>query len=187
MVENLPANAGDVGLIPGSEGISWRRKWQSTPEFFLGKYHGQGSLAGYSPWSYKRFWQDFSTKKKKKTKFDQCFLICGQMVLKSSRTILFKKHQPSFSSSQPYAWSSSTKAALKSFFFPLKSRVLFFSFFYWSIIALQCCVAAAVRSLQLCPTLCDPMDCSLPRSSVPGILQARTLEWGAIAFSSMLC
>ena len=129
----------------------------------------------------------YQIKKKKKTKFDQCFLICGQMVLKSSRTILFKKHQPSFSSSQPYAWSSSTKAALKSFFFPLKSRVIFFSFFYWSIIALQCCVAAAVRSLQLCPTLCDPMDCSLPRSSVPGILQARTLEWGAIAFSSMLC
>ena len=36
-----------------------------------------------------------------------------------------------------------------------------------------------------CPTLCDPMDCSLPGSSVHGILQARVLEWGAIAFSSL--
>ena len=36
----------------------------------------------------------------------------------------------------------------------------------------------------LCPTLCDPMDCSLPGSSVHGIFQARVLEWGAIAFSS---
>ena len=44
-------------------------------------------------------------------------------------------------------------------------------------------VAAAAKSLKLCPTLCDPMDCSLPRSSVHGIFQARVLEWGAIAFS----
>jgi len=35
---------------------------------------------------------------------------------------------------------------------------------------------------QSCPTLSDPMDCSPPGSSVPGILQARVLEWGAIAF-----
>ena len=38
------------------------------------------------------------------------------------------------------------------------------------------------KSLQLCPTLCDPMDCSLPGSSVHGILQARVLEWVAISF-----
>ena len=37
---------------------------------------------------------------------------------------------------------------------------------------------------QLCPTLRDPMDCSLPGSSVQGIFQARVLEWGAIAFSA---
>ena len=43
--------------------------------------------------------------------------------------------------------------------------------------------AAAAKSLQLCPTLCDPMDGSPPGSAVPGILQARVLEWGAIAFS----
>ena len=37
---------------------------------------------------------------------------------------------------------------------------------------------------QLCPTLCDPMDCSLPGSSVHGIFQAKVLEWVAISFSS---
>ena len=42
---------------------------------------------------------------------------------------------------------------------------------------------AAAKSLQSCPTLSDPMDCSLPVSSIHGILQARVLEWGAIAFS----
>ena len=45
-------------------------------------------------------------------------------------------------------------------------------------------VTAAAKSLQLCPTLCDPIDCSPPGSPVPGILQARTLEWVAISFSN---
>ena len=43
--------------------------------------------------------------------------------------------------------------------------------------------AAAAKSLQSCPTLCDPIHISLPGSSVPGILQARVLEWVAISFS----
>ena len=43
--------------------------------------------------------------------------------------------------------------------------------------------AAAAKSLQSCPTLCDPIDGSPPGSAVHGILQARVLEWGAIAFS----
>ena len=42
----------------------------------------------------------------------------------------------------------------------------------------------AAKSLQLCPTLCDPTDCSLPGFSIHGILQARTLEWVAISFSN---
>ena len=43
--------------------------------------------------------------------------------------------------------------------------------------------AAAAKLLQSCPTLCDPMDCSLPGSSIHRIFQATVLEWGAIAFS----
>ena len=44
--------------------------------------------------------------------------------------------------------------------------------------------AAAAKSLQSCPTLCDPIDGSPPGSPVPGILQARTLDWVAISFSN---
>ena len=47
-----------------------------------------------------------------------------------------------------------------------------------------CLAAAAAKSLQSCPTLCDPIDGSLQGSAVPGILQARTLEWVAISFSN---
>ena len=51
-------------------------------------------------------------------------------------------------------------------------------------ITLLACAAAAAKSLQSCPTLCDPIDSSPPGSPVPGILKARTLEWVAISFSS---
>ena len=44
--------------------------------------------------------------------------------------------------------------------------------------------AAAAKSLQSCPTLCDPIDGSPPGSPIPGILQARTLEWVATSFSN---
>ena len=46
------------------------------------------------------------------------------------------------------------------------------------------CTAAAAKSLQSCPTLCDPTDGSPPGSPLPGILQARTLEWVAVSFSN---
>ena len=48
----------------------------------------------------------------------------------------------------------------------------------------KCMTAAAAKSLQSCPTLCNPIDGSPPGSPVPGILQARTLEWVAISFSN---
>ena len=44
--------------------------------------------------------------------------------------------------------------------------------------------AAAAKSIQSCPTLCDPIDGSPPGSPIPGILQARTLEWVAISLSN---
>ena len=48
----------------------------------------------------------------------------------------------------------------------------------------ECMVHFAAKSLQSCPTLCNPIDGSPPGSPVPGILQARTLEWAAISFSN---
>ena len=53
-----------------------------------------------------------------------------------------------------------------------------------SLPAVILAAAAAAKSLQLCLTLCDPIDGSPPGSAVPGILQARILEWVAISFSS---
>ena len=52
---------------------------------------------------------------------------------------------------------------------------------------LQCVKAKSEREVaQSCPTLSNPMDCSLPGSSIHGIFQARVLEWGAIAFSNIV-
>ena len=51
------------------------------------------------------------------------------------------------------------------------------------LMVLPIIIHAAAKLLQLCLTLCDPIDSSPSGSSVPGILQARVLEWGAIAFS----
>ena len=48
----------------------------------------------------------------------------------------------------------------------------------------QSAAAAAAKSLQSCPTLCDPIDSSPPGSPISGILKARTLEWVAISFSN---
>ena len=56
----------------------------------------------------------------------------------------------------------------------------FLSFFFFK----ESAAAAAAKSLQLCPTLCDPIDGSPPGPAIPGILQARTLEWVAISFSN---
>ena len=53
-----------------------------------------------------------------------------------------------------------------------------------SILSSHAAAAATAKSLQSCLTLCDPIDGGPPGSSVPGILQARTLEWVAISFSN---
>ena len=55
---------------------------------------------------------------------------------------------------------------------------------FQSIAVYHVAAAAAAKSLQSCPTLCDPIDGSPPGSAVPGILQARILEWVAISFSN---
>ena len=55
--------------------------------------------------------------------------------------------------------------------------------YLWLKVALAA-AATAAKSLQSCPTLCDPIDGSPPGFPIPGILQARTLEWVAISFSN---
>ena len=67
-----------------------------------------------------------------------------------------------------------------TFSFPIRMPfILFLVFWHWLEL-----YAAVAKSLQLCPTLCDPIDGSPPGSPVPGILQARILEWAAISSSN---
>ena len=54
----------------------------------------------------------------------------------------------------------------------------------WVRVTATAAAASAAKSLQLCPTLCHPIDGSPPGSPVPGILQSRTLEWVAISLSN---
>ena len=68
-----------------------------------------------------------------------------------------------------------------------KEKTLFLALYialYFQFPFLTTAAAAAAKSLQSCPTLRDPTDGSPPGSPVPGILQARTLEWVAISFSN---
>ena len=65
--------------------------------------------------------------------------------------------------------------------FPLSIHVDSSSTWIHQVLSRQLCYA---KSLQSCPTLCDPIDRSPPGSPVPGILQARTLEWVAISYSN---
>ena len=64
------------------------------------------------------------------------------------------------------------------------SLTILFKIFKFPLLTAAVAAAAAAKSLQSCPTLCDFIDSSPPGSPVPGILQARTLEWVAISFSN---
>ena len=100
----------------------------------------------------------------------------------------------SWSQVSSISFSGTKNALIFSFFlkklFIISSPLLFFNFIYLIILAVQygtwalSSSAAAAKSLQSCPTLCDPIDGSPPGSAIPGILQARTLEWVATSFSN---
>ena len=66
----------------------------------------------------------------------------------------------------------------------LPTKVYLVKTIIFPLVMYGCDAATAAKSLQSCPTLCDPKDSSPPGSPVPGILQVRTLEWVAISFSN---
>ena len=66
----------------------------------------------------------------------------------------------------------------------LYARLLKIVWLFYIFLNTAAAAAAAAKLLQSCPTLCNPIDSLLPGSPVPGILQARTLQWVAISFSS---
>ena len=79
----------------------------------------------------------------------------------------------------PVCWPRRTQHRIPSFFWHC-SEVLWVT----PSLPVTAAAAAAAKSLQSCPTLCDPRDGSPPGFPIPGILQARTLEWIAISFSN---
>ena len=81
-------------------------------------------------------------------------------------------------------WSLVPLPFLKSAWTSGSSRFTYCWSLGWRILSITLLACAAAKSLQSCPTLCDPIDGSPPGSPVPGILQARTLEWVAISFSN---
>ena len=83
-----------------------------------------------------------------------------------------------FQLSHPYMTTGKTIALTRQTFV---GKVMSLLFNMLSDVA-AAAAAAAAKSLQLCPTLCDPIDGSPPGSPVPGILQARILEWVAVSF-----
>ena len=115
-----------------SYNFCWRRKWQSIPVFLPGKFLGQWSLVGYSPWGHKE-----SDTTDTHAYFLQIYFKVGVNGRKQMLDI-----------------DGNNKG---------------------SFISLS--AAAAAKSLQSYPTLCDPIEGSPPGTPVPGILQARTLEW----------
>ena len=87
-------------------------------------------------------------------------------------------------------WASSRERLISSLYSTHFSRVCWSVYkvltdqWKWPLLQAKWQSIAAAKSIQLCPTLCDPMDGSPPGSPVPGILKARTLEWVAISFSN---
>ena len=154
----------------------WRRKRQPAPVFLAGKSHGEKSLVGCSPWDHIQldtmqqlnnnyvhqdvvfqFFQGLESKKKK------------MAPRRNSQVVELK------------SWKRSNYSSPRTLFPPGAGAVVPQSVFASKNSA---AAAAAAKSLQSCPTLCDPTDSSPPGSSIPGILQARTLEWVAISFSN---
>ena len=139
-----------------------RRKWQPTPVFLPGESQGRGSLVGCCLWG--RAESDTTEATQQQQLAWEYFFTMNpvQLVLHLSNSKCLLNHP--------------------------RTLLLLLSHKNTGVgrhFLLQCMkVKSESEFAQLCPTLSDPMDCSLPGSSVHGIFQARVLEWGAIAFTT---
>ena len=106
-----------------------------------------------------------------------------------SRLFLLKRHWSSLYSTLPFGFMSLPSTFLIPLRHHFKTQQLHQGENTYAMrnkssgaFRIQYTAAATAKSLQSCPTLCDPIDGSLPGSPIPGVLQARTLEWVAISF-----
>ena len=145
--------------------MHWRRKWQPTPVFLPGESQGRGSLVGCYLWGHTesdKIGRASCRERANKPRWP------GQ-ALSPQGLLLFLA--PCFVNND-YVTAEITYSTVVLSWSPAT---------LWT----KCIYAASAKSLQSCPTLCDPIDSSPPGCPVPGILQARTLEWAAIAFSDL--
>ena len=146
--------------IQATPAAQFQKNKRPNPVFLPGEFHGQRSLAGCCARGCKRVKHNLATKL-------------------TTRVTITMHHA---------LWSLTSQQV-----FIVYSEFFFFHVFHWVLKTLgtdtiiqmkKWRLAAAAAWLQLCPTLCDPIDGSPSGSTVPGILQAKTLEWVAISFSN---
>ena len=150
--------------------MRWRRKWQPTPVFLPGESQGRWSLVGCCLWH--------------RTESNTTEATMQQQQQAEFQVALVVKNPPANAGDVRDVGSipGSEKSPRGGNGNPLQDSCLENPM---DIGAWQAAAApAAAKLLQSCPTLCDPIDGSPPGSPVPGILQARTLEWVAISFSN---
>ena len=141
--------------------MHWRRKWQPTPVFLPGESQGWGSLVGCRLWG--------RTESDMTEQFHFHFLLSciGGGNGNPLQCSCLENPRDGGAWWAAICGVTQSQTGLKH---KLESRLPG--------------AAAAAKLLQSCLTLCDPRDGSPPGSTVPGILQARTLEWVAISFSN---
>ena len=143
----------------------WSRTWQLSPVLVPEKSHGQRSLMGLQSMGSQRVrhsWARIFTSNE--WNYILVIIWCWRINLGMSSISIFRMKDEGF-------------VTIIKFFLKVSLVCLFFLYS-------DAAAAAAAKSLQSCPTLCDPRDGSPPGSPVPGILQARTVEWVAISFSN---
>ena len=155
--------------------MHWRRKWKPTPMFLPGESHGQRSLAGYSPW-------------------DQTWLTNIFIYTTAQSLVRPHRRQPT---RLPHPWGSPGKNtgvgchSLLQRIFPIQGLKLGLLYCRQILYCLShqgspwCTLLLLLLSHFSRVQLCDPIDGSLPGSPVPGILQARILQWLTISFSTL--
>ena len=171
MVKNPPANAGYLGLIPELRRSPGEGKGYTLQYSCL---QGQRNLEAYSPKVHKEsdMTELLSTSSRHVVHLFP-YSLCCKLPLRGTLNILLRSvlHKIIKLLNIFSIFHASTSDSL----------VVFSGTIVWVSSA---AAAAAAKLLQSCPTLCDPIDGSPPGSAVPGILQARTLEWVAISFSN---
>ena len=163
--------------------MNWRRKWPPTLVFLPGESQGQRSLVGCRLWCHT--WLSSSSSRPRGTK-SNALRVQGRSIhswrratgkIRNAFPIWSEELVLRLSQWLLYIYLGSIIPNLQVFQKKLETQIPI-----WN---LSLFAAAAAKSLQSCPTLCNPRDGSPPGSPIPGILQTRTLEWVAISFSNV--